>query len=53
MKKYYEPNKGEHIAKNTFWFELEEDSFFFFFLLSFKEQVNVNYIVGACCCSAG
>lgn len=31
MKKYYEPNKGEHIAKNTFWFELEEDSFFFFF----------------------
>lgn len=38
--------------KNTFWFELEED-FSFFFLLSFKEQVNVNYIVGAYCCSAG
>lgn len=41
----------ENTLQNTFWFELEEALFFFFF--SLKQQVNLNYIVGAHCCSAG
>lgn len=31
-----------------FWFELEE----ILFIFSLKQQVNVNYIVGALCCFA-
>lgn len=50
MKKYCGHNKGEHIAEHILvWIGRDYFSSFFFL----KQQVNVNYTVGAHCCSAG
>jgi len=43
MKKYYESNKEEHITKHILVWAI-----FFFF----QKELNVNYIVGACCFAA-